>query len=132
MWDLNLILSFFSLSLGALGIAVGIHQSNLRRKLERIRRIEILHAINRTKTMIITEEEAKQLTYNCDNPDLFSWVWKRYRGLSDLYVFLISNFISAHTKFDDLDVEKLCERKTIDNEWQKTMWMDQYYEIKTK
>ena len=82
--------------------------------------------------MIITEEEAKQLTYNCDNPDLFSWVWKRYRGLSDLYVFLISNFISAHTKFDDLDVEKLCERKTIDNEWQKTMWMDQYYEIKTK
>lgn len=119
--DTQTIISF---SIAIVSLILTIIQTLKLVKLKNIYRTDIAEAINRTKMMIITNKDASEILKNSKNPKITAWIWKRQRGISDLYVSLVRQYVSSMNKFKYSDIKKLIDSGLIETRWQESIWRE--------
>ena len=112
-----------SLALAALGIVIAVVQSIRIARVENIRLTDVAADLNRIKTMILTNKDAVRIN-DVNNAEATAWIWKRQRGLSDHYVSLVRQYISAQKRFTFDDIYRLIETGVIDTPWQESVWRE--------
>ena len=119
-----MLLEYLSVGLGVFGIVIAAVQSLRMTRLDNVRRTEIAEVLNRIKMMILTNEDALRITSTEDKRELVAWVWKRQRGLSDMYSALVRQYISTEREFPYSQIARLVAVGIIDSRWQESVWRE--------
>lgn len=56
------------------------------------------------------------------DPDLDKWLWMNHQAACDLYLLLVEQYISLEDKFTYADLQKLCENKSLMDQWGEQHW----------
>jgi hypothetical protein len=125
---MNLQILSFSIgtALGSAGLVVAYIQWRRTKNVEKLRREQLLMAINRAKHLImpINIIERVLLDDSIESKEtLREWLWALYKGASDSYVSVVHNYLSFEGSFTFDDIK--CAKKSgiITTNWEEHIWL---------
>jgi hypothetical protein len=123
--DWTLLLSILSLVIGFIGTYEAIIQHRSKLNVEKMAIQDLTTTLNRIKWLVPYKKTLDKLIVNVDcngNKALLEWIWIQYKGLSDLYLMIVTQFLNSHKTFTHDDIKRLVDNGIITTEWEETVW----------
>lgn len=119
-----MILEIISLSIGTIGVIFGLLQYHNNIKLKTVLITQLSTLMNRIRVMVPYRVELEKLVKGTESLDLHNWIWRRYKGLSDLYADVVSYYVSFEKRITYNELKKYIKAGVIQNQWEERVWRD--------
>jgi hypothetical protein len=107
------------------GFAISILQWRLTKDATKIRREQLVVAINRAEHLIMIDALIGKIL-DKDNPhreeQIRQWFWSLQKGTYDLYVGAVSHYLSLEPRFTYKDLEYARRAGLVNGNWQEHLW----------
>jgi len=101
------LLSIASVLVGIAGLVFAYIEHRGRVKAEQMLKNELTAILNRVRVLVPYGKSISSMLEGIDNPKLNRWVWVKYKGLSDLYVLIVTHYLAAQKEFRYTDLKRL-------------------------
>jgi len=116
------IFTALSFAVGIGGIVMAIIQHRARVRLKGVHNSQLLAALNRTNMMVGLKDNIRKMIQKVQDAETIGWVWSKHQGICDLYVMIVSHYLSVEKTFTYGDLKTLVQNRVITSKWEERIW----------
>jgi len=123
--EIGEIVNIMSALAAVVGLAFGYYEHKRRLRTQAVTRTYLTSIINRVRSSVSYKTELEALLAEGSDPSkLERWVWVEWKAISDLYVGVVTYYLSLETEFSHSYVNRLIEAGAIQTAWEERIWRD--------
>jgi len=118
------IASILSLIVAIIGLGFGYIEYRKRTETEIVLRTQLNSLLNRVRSMVPYKKDMESILEGVESSSVIPWAWNKYKGLSDLYVAIVTYYLSLEKKFNYDDLGRLVKAGVVQTSWEEQIWRD--------
>ena len=116
------LIGIFGSIFGTIGTVFALLQYRSNIKIETIRKTQLSATLNRVSNLVPFREEIERMVNGLEKKEMVSWAWRKYKGLSDLYIMMVSHYLYFEKIFSYEDLRRLISSGVISCSWEEDIW----------